>query len=72
MVLLIFAKYLSHYLHNFTCTYRGTHTKAHMYTQHKRGMPTTRHRSLFERGRRKVFVRDKGLAHTQKGGKKEH
>jgi len=48
-VLLIFAKYLSLYLHIFTCTYRGTHTQAHMYNQHKRGMETTRHRSLVER-----------------------
>jgi len=31
--LLIFAKYLSLYLHIFTCTYRGTHTQAHMYNQ---------------------------------------
>jgi len=33
-VLLIFAKYLSLYLHIFTCTYRGTHTQANMYNQH--------------------------------------
>jgi len=45
-VLLIFAKYLSLYLPIFTCTYRGTHTQAHMYNQHTRGMATTRHRSL--------------------------
>jgi len=37
-----------------------------MYNQHTRGMATTRHRSLVERGGRKAFVRDKGLAHTQK------
>jgi len=36
-----------------------------MYNQHTRGMATTRHRSLVERGGRKAFVRDKGLAHTQ-------
>ena len=41
-----------------------------MYNQHIRGMATTRHRSLVERGGRKVFVIDKGLAHTQKEGKK--
>jgi len=29
-----------------------------MYNQHTRGMATTRHRSLVERGRRKAFVRD--------------
>jgi len=29
-------------------------------------MTTTRHRSLVERGGRKAFVRDKGLAHTKK------
>jgi len=29
-------------------------------------MTTTRHRSLVEKGGRKAFVRDKGLAHTQK------
>ena len=53
-VLLIFAKYLSLYLHIFTCTYRGTHTQTHMYNQHTRGMATTRHRSLVERGGRKA------------------
>jgi len=68
--LLIFAKYLSLYLHIFTCTYRGTHTQAHTYNQHTGGMAATRHRSLVERGGRKVFVSDKRLAHTQKGGKK--
>jgi len=30
-----------------------------MYNQHTRGMVTTRHRSLFERGGRKAFVGDK-------------
>jgi len=34
-------------------------------------MVTTRHRSLVERGGRKVFVRDKGSAHTQKGRKND-
>jgi len=37
-----------------------------MYNQHTRGMATTRHRSLVERGRRNAFVRDKGLAHQKK------
>jgi len=37
-----------------------------MHDQHTRGMTTTRHRSLVEKGGRKAFVRDKGLAHTQK------
>jgi len=55
-VLLIFAKYLSLYLHIFTCTYRGAHTQAHMYNQHTRGMATTRHRSLVERGGRKALL----------------
>jgi len=37
-----------------------------------RGMATTRHRSLVGRSGRKALVRDKGLAHTQKGkGKKK-
>jgi len=66
--LLIFAKYLSLYLHIFTFTYRDTHTQAHMYNHHTRGMVITRHRSLVETGGRKDFVKDKGLAHTQKGG----
>jgi len=48
MVLLIFAKYL--------CTYKGTHTQAHMYNQHMRGMATTRYRSLVERGERKALL----------------
>ena len=63
-VLFILAKYLSLYLHIFTCTYRATHTQAHMYNQHTRGMATTRHRSLVERGGNKAFVRD--LAHQKK------
>jgi len=62
-VLLIFAKYLSLYLHIFTCTYRGTHTQAHIYNQHTRGIATTRHRSLVERGGRKTFLK---TLHTQK------
>ena len=55
-VLLIFAKCLSLYLHIFTCTYRGTHTQTHMYNQHTRGMETTWHRSLVERGTRKALL----------------
>jgi len=33
-------------------------------------MATTRHTSLVERGGREAFVRDKGLAHKGKKGKK--
>jgi len=69
--LLISAEYLAFYLHISTCTYSGTHTKTHMYNQHTRGMVKTGHRSLVERGGRKAFVRDKGLAHTQKRKKRE-
>ena len=54
--LLIFAKYLSLYLPNFSCTYWGTHTQARMYNQHTRGMATTRHRSLVERDGRKSLL----------------
>jgi len=70
-VSLIFAKYLLFYLYIFVCTYRGTHTQTHMYNQHTRGVATTRHRSLVERGGTKAFVIDKGLAHTHTQGKKE-
>jgi len=42
-----------------------------MYNQHKRGMATTRHRSLIEKGRRRAFVRDKGLTHTKEKAKKK-
>jgi len=41
-----------------------------MYNQYTREMTTTRHRSLVERNGRKAFVRDKGLARTQKGKEK--
>jgi len=34
-------------------------------------MSTTRRRSLVERGGRKAFIRDKGLAHTRKGKKRK-
>jgi len=37
---------LSLYIHIFTCTYRGTHTKAYMFNLYTRGMATTRRRSL--------------------------
>jgi len=56
-VLLIFAKYLSLYPQSFTCTY--THTQAHMYNQHTRGMATTRHRSLVGRSGGRGFVRER-------------
>jgi len=65
LMLLICAKYLSLYLHIFTCTYRGTHTQAHMYNQHTKGMATTRHRSLVERGGRKALL-ELEILHTQK------
>jgi len=68
MVLLIFAKDLSLYLHISTCTYNGTHTQAHMYNQHTRGMETTRHRSLSERGGRKSLLE---TLHTQKKNQKK-
>jgi len=55
-VLLIFAKYLSLYLYIFTCTCRGTPTKAHMYNQHTKGMATSSHRSLVEGGGRKALL----------------
>ena len=65
--LLIFAKYLSLYIHIFTCTYRCTyrctHTQAHMYNQHTKGMATTRHRSLVERGGWKALLE---TLHTKK------
>jgi len=38
-----------------------THTSTR-FDHHTRGLATNRHRSLVERGGRKVFVRDKGLA----------
>jgi hypothetical protein len=68
--LLIFAKYLSLYLHIFTCTYRGTHTQAHMYNQHTRGMTTTRHKSMVERGGRKTLL-ETLHTHTKKNVKKK-
>jgi len=55
-VVLIFAKYLSLYLHIFTCTYRGTYTQAHMYNQHTRGITTAGHRDLDERGGKKTLL----------------
>ena len=64
-VLLIFAKYLSFYLHIFTCTYRGTLTQAHMYNQHTREMATTRHRSPVERGGKNSLLETLHI-HTQK------
>jgi len=62
-VLLAFAKYLSLYIHIFTCTHRGTHTQARMYNQHTKGMARTRHKSLVERGGRKALL---GTLHKKK------
>ena len=67
-VLLIFAKYLSLYLHIFTCTYRGTHTQAHICTirtQEEWRQPGTGawYRSLVERGGIKALLE---TLHTQK------
>ena len=63
MVLLIFARYLSLYVHIFRCTYRSTHTQAYMYNQHTRGMETIRHRSRVETGWRKALLK---TLHTPK------
>jgi len=41
----------------------NTVLEAHMYNQHSRGMETTRHRSLVERGGRKAWLE---TLHTQK------
>ena len=66
-VVLIFAKYLSLYLHIFTCTYRGTHTQAHMYNQHTRGITTAGHRDLVERvGRKTLLETSHTHTYTQK------
>ena len=66
-VLYTFANYLSLHLPIFTCTYRGTHTQAHMYNHHTRGIATTRHRILVERGEREALFE---TLHTQKNQKK--
>jgi len=42
-----------------------------MYYQHTRGVATTRHRGLVERGGREAFVRDKFLNTHKKGGRKQ-
>jgi len=50
-------------------THFHTHIQRHTHTnqdQHTREMATTMHRSLVGGGRRKAFVRDKGLAYTKK------
>jgi len=44
-----------------------THTQAHVYNKQTRGMVTTRHRSLIERGGRKVLLE---TLHTHKEFKK--
>jgi len=54
--LIIFSNYLSLNLHFFTCTYRGTHTQAHVFNQPTRGMATAGHRSLVARGGRKPLL----------------
>ena len=66
-VVFIFAKYLSLYLHIFTCTHRDTYTQAHMYNQHTRGITTAGHRDLDERGGKKTLLEtSRTHIHTQK------
>jgi len=58
-----------HFTYKFSHAHTEAHTHkplAHMYNQHTRGMATTRHRSLVERGGRKAFIRDKERHCTQK------
>ena len=62
---------ISLYLHIFTCTYRGTHTQAHMYNQHTRRTATTRHRSLVETGGRKALL-ETLHTHTIKKNRKKN
>jgi len=65
-VVLIFAKYLSLYLHIFTCTYRDTYTQAHMYNQHTRGIRTAGHRVLDERGEKTLLETSRTHIHKKK------
>ena len=69
-VVLIVAKYLSLYLHVFTCTHRDTYTQAHMYNQHTRGITTAGHRDLDERGRKKTLL-ETSRTHIRTHKKKE-
>ena len=48
-----------HFTYIFTRTYRGTYTQAHVYNKHTRGIETTKHRSLVERGERKALLKKK-------------
>jgi len=45
-----------HFTYTFSHAHTDAHTQAHMYNQHTRGMVTTRHRSLVERGGRKALL----------------
>jgi len=69
--LLIFAKYLPPYLHNFTYKFRSIHTQAHIYNQHTKEVVTTRHKSLVERGEEKLLFETKALHTHKKGGKRK-
>ena len=55
-VLLTFAKYLSLYLHIFTCTHKGTHTSTQVQSAHKRNGNNQAQEPGWE-GRKKGFVR---------------
>jgi len=48
-----------HFTYTFSYSHTDTHIQAQIYNQHTRGMATTRHRSLVDRGGRKAFVKDK-------------
>ena len=45
-----------HFTYTFSHAHTEKHTQAHMYNQHTRGMATTRHRNLVERGGRKALL----------------
>jgi len=60
-------------IYHFTYIFSYAHTEAHTH-KHTCIISTqeaTRHRSLAERGGRRAFVRDKGLAHTNKRKKEK-
>jgi len=58
-----------HFTYTFWHAHTETNTQAHMYNQHTRGMATTRHRSLVERGGRKALLETLHTHQKQMSGK---
>ena len=70
-VLLIFAKYLLLYLYIFICTYRATHTRAHINNQYTKKIPQLATGVWLRLVEERLLLETKVCTHTKKRGRKK-